>query len=68
MRLFLRLLRLVWLQNRVFDDPTQGSVIQPYGRPRYTLVGLLTVPDYGQLRTAEEREWIDAPASGRELL
>ena len=42
-------------------------VVEPSLRPRYTLAELLAVSDYSQPQTAEEREWIDAPAVGREL-
>ena len=37
-------------------------------RPRYTLDELLAVSDYSQPQPPEEREWVDAPAVGRELI
>ena len=37
-------------------------------RPRYTLDELLAASDYSQALSAEEREWIDSPAVGRELI
>jgi len=37
-------------------------------RPRYTLDELLAESGYSQPQPAEEREWVDAPAVGRELL
>jgi antitoxin ChpS len=37
-------------------------------RPKYTLEELLAASDYSQPLTPEEREWIDAPPVGRELL
>jgi antitoxin ChpS len=43
-------------------------VIEPQPRPRYTLAELLAASDYTQTQTPEEREWVDAPAVGRELL
>ena len=43
-------------------------VIDPKVKPRYTLDELLAVSDYSQPQSAEERDWIDAPAVGRELL
>jgi antitoxin ChpS len=43
-------------------------VVEPRPRPRYTLEELLAESDYSQPLTAEEREWIDAPAVGGELL
>ena len=35
-------------------------------RPRYTLDELLAESDYSQPLPPEEREWVDAPAVGRE--
>ena len=43
-------------------------VMQPRPKPRYTLDELLAKCDYSQPMTPEEREWIDAPPVGRELL
>ena len=43
-------------------------VVNPSPRPRYTLAELLAASDYSQPQPAEEREWIDAPATGGELL
>jgi antitoxin ChpS len=43
-------------------------VVQTRLRPRYTLEELLAASDYSQPLTPEEREWIDAPPVGRELL
>ena len=43
-------------------------VIDPKPRPRYTLAALLAASDYSQPQPAEEREWVDAPAVGRELI
>jgi antitoxin ChpS len=43
-------------------------VMQPRPKPRYTLEELLAASDYSQPLTPEEREWIDAPPVGRELL
>ncbi len=41
-------------------------VISP--RPRYTLEELLAASDYSQPQPASEREWVDAPAVGGELV
>lgn len=41
-------------------------VIEPHPRPRYTLAELLAASDYSQAQPPEEREWVDAPAFGRE--
>jgi antitoxin ChpS len=43
-------------------------VIDPKPRPHYTLAELLAASDYSQPLSAEEREWVDAPAVGRELI
>jgi antitoxin ChpS len=43
-------------------------VVEPKPRPRYTMAELLAASDYSQPPSADEREWIDAPAMGRELL
>lgn len=43
-------------------------VIEPKPRLRYTLSELLALSDYSQPQSPEEREWIDAPAAGGELL
>lgn len=43
-------------------------VVDPKPRPRYTLAQLLAASDYSQPQPAEEREWIDAPAVGGELI
>lgn len=43
-------------------------VVDPKPRPRYTMAELLAASDYSQPQPAEEREWVDAPAVGRELI
>ncbi len=43
-------------------------VIEPDSRPHYTLSDLLAASDYSKAQPAGEREWIDAPSAGRELL
>ena len=43
-------------------------VVDPRPQPRYTMTELLAASDYSQPQTAEEREWVDAPAVGRELI
>lgn len=41
-------------------------VIQSKPRPRYTMAELLATSDYTRPQSPEEREWVDAPAVGRE--
>jgi antitoxin ChpS len=43
-------------------------VVEPKARPRYTLAELLAASDYSQPQPPEEREWVDAPAVGGELI
>ena len=43
-------------------------VVEPRPRPRYSLAELLAASDYSQPQPPEEREWVDAPAAGREPL
>ncbi len=43
-------------------------VIDPKPRPRYTLAQLLAASDYSKPQSAEDREWVDAPAVGGELI
>ncbi len=41
-------------------------VIEPNPRPRCTIAGVLGASDYSQPQPLGEREWVDAPAVGRE--
>lgn len=43
-------------------------IVDPLPRPRYTLAELLAASDHSQPQPVEEREWIDAPAVGGELI
>ena len=43
-------------------------VVDPNPRPRYTRAELLAAADYSEPQPAEEREWVDAPAVGDELI
>lgn len=42
-------------------------ILKP-ARPRYKLADLLAQCDYSLPMSDEEREWLDAPAVGRELI
>lgn len=46
-------------QQQAFDKPA---------RHRYTMTELLTASDYSQSQPDNEREWVNAPAVGKELL
>ena len=43
-------------------------VVEARPRPRYTLEELLAKSDYSQPMPPEDREWLDAPPVGRELI
>lgn len=43
-------------------------IIEPSPRLRYTLAELLAASDYSESQPPEEREWVDAPSVGRELI
>lgn len=43
-------------------------VVEASPRPRYTLAELLAVSDYSGPLSPEDREWLDAPAMGNEIL
>jgi antitoxin ChpS len=43
-------------------------VVEPKPRPHYTLAELLAASDYSQPQPPEQREWVDAPAVGAELI
>jgi antitoxin ChpS len=43
-------------------------VVVPQTRPRYTMAELLAASDYSRPQSSEEREWVDAPAVGKEPL
>jgi len=43
-------------------------IIEPAARPRYTMAELLAASDYSGPQPADEREWVDSPAVGGELV
>jgi antitoxin ChpS len=43
-------------------------IVEPKARPRYTLAELLAASDYSGEQAPEDREWVDAPSVGGELL
>ncbi len=43
-------------------------VVEAAPRPSYTLSELLANSDYDQTWSSDDREWLDAPAVGREIL
>lgn len=64
------ILELVHLQAgaQVDIDVRDGCLlVSPRKRPRYTLSELLSQCDPSQPLSAEEQEWLDAPAIGEEF-
>ena len=47
---------------------TGRLIVEPDPRPHYNLSELLAGSDYKKPQPLEEREWVDAPAAGREPL
>ncbi len=43
-------------------------IVEAAPRRRYTMAELLAASDYSSEPVPEEREWLDAPAVGKELL
>ena len=43
-------------------------VVETSPKPRYSLAELLAASDYSQDPSQQEREWLDAPAVGKEIL
>jgi len=65
------LLEQLHLQTNAKVDLTVDDgqlLVTPVARPRYTMAELLADSDYSQPQPPEEREWVDAPAVGGELI
>ena len=43
-------------------------VVEASPRPRYTMAELLAASDFSAEQSPDDREWLDAPAVGREIL
>ena len=43
-------------------------VVEASPRPRYTMAELLAASDFSAEESSDAREWLDAPAVGREIL
>ena len=43
-------------------------IVEASAKPRYTVDELLAASDYSTPRAAEDQEWLDTPATGREIL
>lgn len=64
----LNLLRLKAGATVDVDVENGRLIVEPKQRKRYTLEELLAESDYSQALPAEDREWLESPAAGRELL
>ena len=64
----LNLLQLKAGATVAVDVENGRLIVEPNARPHYTMAELLAISDYSQPQPPEEREWIDAPAVGGELL
>jgi antitoxin ChpS len=64
----LNLLQLKAGATVAVDVENGRLIVEPKPRPRYTLAELLEASDYSQPMPTEEREWLDAPAVGGELI
>lgn len=42
-------------------------VVEPKTKPHYTMDELLSASDFDGASSPDQREWVDAPAVGREL-
>lgn len=49
---------------RPYDEHDRSADL----RPRYTVAELPSASDYSKPPSPEEREWVDAPAAGGELV
>ena len=43
-------------------------VVEPKTKTKYTMAELLAASDYSEPHSPEDREWVDAPAVGGEIL
>lgn len=50
------------------DDNQPGDRLSAPLRQPYTMQGLLAASEYPRDQAKEDREWVDAPSVGRELL
>jgi antitoxin ChpS len=64
----LNLLQLKAGATVAVDVENGRLIVEPKSRPRYTLAQLLDASDYSQPIPLEEREWVDAPPVGGELI
>lgn len=66
--LLLKLLHLNAGAAVAVDVENGRLIVEPKVRPHYTMAELLAASDYSKPQPAEEREWVDAPSVGGELI
>ncbi|MBO4575557.1 MAG: AbrB/MazE/SpoVT family DNA-binding domain-containing protein [Neisseriaceae bacterium] len=65
---FLKQLNLSAKSNVDLSLKNGKLIVEPVSRPKYTIDELLAQSDYSGSPNEEERQWLDAPAAGGELL
>ena len=65
---FLKQLNLSAKSNVDLSLKNGKLIVEPVSRPKYTIDELLAQSDYSDCPNNEERQWLDAPAAGGELL
>ena len=65
---FLKQLNLSAKSNVDISLKNGKLIVEPVSRPKYTIDELLLQSDYSGSLNDEERQWLDAPATGGELL
>lgn len=65
---FLKQLNLSAKSNVDVSLKNGKLIVEPVSRPKYTIDELLAQSDYSGNTNEEERQWLDAPAAGGELL
>ena len=65
---FLKQLNLSAKSNVDLSLKNGKLIVEPVSRPKYTIDELLAQSDYSGSPNDEERQWLDAPAAGGELL
>ena len=65
---FLKQLNLSAKSNVDLSLKNGKLIVEPINKPKYTLDELLAQSDYSGSLNDDERQWLDAPAAGGELL
>jgi len=65
--IFLRQLQLKAGEKVELELSDNSLLVKPV-KKSYTMAELLAASDYSRPQSSEDREWVDAPAVGRELI